>query len=148
MKTKNILAIVIVAILLYVIYKWYLTRAAVQSPGITTDSTTNPVTGQTTTAYTAANGTVAVPVAVTDWLKTLPPNNQAQAFKMLPTMTANDIAGLQDLILNLWAAGKQPTAAQTAFWNAWRTKYHINDGTVSNFVGSKQRARQYKKRMQ
>lgn len=112
------------------------------TPAVTT--TVNPVTGQTTASYTSAGGN-PVPTAITDYFKTLPPNNQAQAFKMLPQMTDSDIAQLSDIIMNVWGKGASPNAAQTGFWNAWRKKYGILNGTISNFTG-KPSTNQYGKR--
>lgn len=98
----------------------------------------NPVTGQTSNSYYAANGTVEVPAVViqtaqSDW----GPNNFAQFLKMLPQMSASEIQSLNDLMVNAWGKGATPTAAQVSFWNAWRSKYHIEDGTVNNFMGPK-----------
>lgn len=101
------------------------------TPATTTN--TNPVTGQSTQQYTAAGG-AEVPTAVTNWAKQgMGPANQAQFFKMLPSMTSSEINQLYDIIINAWGKGVNPTPAQVQFWDTWRVKYHILDGTYNNF---------------
>ena len=66
---------------------------------------------------------------VKNWFDTLDSANKAQAYAQLPNMTADDIAGLYDIIVNDWEGTGVATDAQRAFWNAWRVKYHVQDGT-------------------
>lgn len=158
-KNKKVLIILGVITLVVLIYLWWKNNnAAAVTQTVTTPSTSatttpttgtvpitsgtpavtsigNPVTGQTSQAYTASNGAVDVPSTITQWAQSLPPNNQAQFFKMLPSMSGSEISSLNDIIINAWGKGANPSAAQTAFWNTWRTKYHILDGTVNNFTG-------------
>lgn len=126
-KYKKYIIWVGIAVVIILLYLYYKSKAKPAAPVVTT---VNPVTGQSTTAATALNGTVEVPKAVTDWANGLQPNNKAQFYKMLPTMTQQDIDGLYDIILNEWGANRMPTPAQTTFWNYWRVKYHVADGSI------------------
>lgn len=131
-SNKKIIIVVGVVALIVVVYLWWKNRQNQTATGPATNTTTNPVTGQTTTNYTAASGNAQVPSMITDWFKTLATNNQSQAFKMLPNMTSSDINGLVDLLTNVWGKNSVPSDAQKAFWNTWRTTYHILDGTILN----------------
>lgn len=149
-KAGLIIGIAVVAILAYLWYKNggmspLVTPATV--PGVTGASTdmgtpvsstvANPVTGQASTTWLASNGTVDVPFSVQNWVQTgMGPQNQAQFMKMLPSMTGADMSGLNDIIINQWGKGAQPTQQQEAFWNGWyaRNGFPIN-GTFSAFTG-------------
>lgn len=140
-KVFWIVIILIAALLIYIYFTSNSSTVAVNTAGVPIDTssnapaitaTTNPVTGQTLNTYLAGNGTIQVPSAVVQWAQTLPPNNQAQFFKMLPSMTQTDISGLMDLIINLWGKSATFTTAQISFWDNWRQTYHINDGTILN----------------
>ena len=45
------------------------------------------------------------------------------------SFTSDEWAGLFDIYFNDWQSGQGNTAARTAFWNAWRTKYSILTAT-------------------
>lgn len=137
---KPVILYVAIAIVLFIIYKWYIARkAASTSTQVaatqTAEAVVNPVSGAATVAPMAANGTVSVPQPVLDFFNSLSPTSKADAYRLLPTMSAADIAGLYDLAQNVWATGKTPTAAQTNFWNSWRANYGIKMG--SSFTGDK-----------
>lgn len=149
-KAGLIIGIAVVAILAYLWYKnggMSPVTAPALVPGVTGSSTsggtpvsatvTNPVTGQASTTWLAGNGNVEVPFSVQNWVQTgMGPNNQAQFMKMLPSMTADDMAGLNDIIINQWGKGAQQTPAQLAFWNAWYVKYGFPvNGTFNSFTG-------------
>jgi len=69
---------------------------------------------------------------VRQWFDSLDAANKNQAYAQLPNMTSTDIAGLVDLIDNAWGSGiDKTTDSERAFWNAWRLKYHILDGTYA-----------------
>jgi hypothetical protein len=69
---------------------------------------------------------------ITQWMNTLTGGNKTAAFAALTVMTQDEIAGLYDIVANDFYGNGITTAAQTAFWNAWRVKYHVNDGTYTN----------------
>lgn len=94
----------------------------------TTPLASVPSVSVSTSTPVAASAAAA---AVTQWANVgLGPNNLAQFNKALPSMTTDEINQLNNIITNnLWG-----TPDATAFWNTWRTKYHILDGTVSNFA--------------
>lgn len=69
---------------------------------------------------------------ITQWMNTLTGGNRTAALAALPVMTQDEIAGLYDIVANDFYGNGITTPAQTAFWNAWRVKYHVNDGTYSN----------------
>lgn len=140
-KTMIIIGVVALGVIVYIIWK----KKQQQAPGVPSTggvpapastpavtTSTNPVTGQSTNSYTAAGG-YPVPLAITDWAKTIAPNNQAQFFKCLPLMTSGEIDALYDIIINQWGKGASATPAQRNFWDTWRVKYHILDGTYNNF---------------
>lgn len=74
------------------------------------------------------------------WMNSLGINNKTQALKIYPSMTDAEKASLADIILNVWGGKRPQTPQDTAFWNAWRVKYHVNDGTYSPFAGDAQTA--------
>lgn len=72
---------------------------------------------------------------VTSWFNTLDAGNKAQAFAQLPNMTEDELTALC-LIFDQWAAGHTTVAqgmpqSYIDFWNSWRVKYHILDGTYA-----------------
>lgn len=134
---------------------WYLMKkqqpavisTAVPAPagatGGTPASASNPTSTATGQPSVSVSGTMPigssastssgtnVPPAVTQWANAgLGPNNLAQFNKMLPSMTSNELAQLNNIIANnLWGTPDAKT-----FWDAWRTKYHILDNTYVNFT--------------
>ncbi len=101
-------------------------------PGIDMASpgTVSPLTGVSTAAagYPTQNQN-NTNIVIVNWMNTLSPANRNQALSQLPNMTVDETNELADIIVNVWAKGIAPSATQTAFWNAWRVKYHILDGT-------------------
>lgn len=74
------------------------------------------------------------------WINSLGVANKQQALKMYPQMTMDEKAKLADIITNVWGGKRAQTADDTLFWNTWRVKYHILDGTYSPFSGDPQTA--------
>jgi hypothetical protein len=72
------------------------------------------------------------------WMNNLGVANKQQALKIYPSMTTNEKAALADIILNVWGGKRPQTSDDTLFWNNWRTKYHVLDGTYSPFTGDAQ----------
>lgn len=93
-----------------------LNPVAIPSPGanMTTANSTNP------------NATIAQQTTIFNWANTLNAADQAQFYASWPNMTASDVAGLMDLIVNEWQGGQPVTPARTAFWNSWRLTYKID----------------------
>jgi hypothetical protein len=88
----------------------------------------------TTTAPAATPDSIILP-----WMNSLGVANKQQSLTMYPNMTDAEKAALADIIANVWSAAGTPghralTSADTAFWNAWRVKYHILDGTYNPFT--------------
>lgn len=122
------------------------TVAPVTEPGITTPSTpitALPVTptlqtGQLTTAlYNPAPTPTGVPLSsqqqtVMAFFKTdLDEANLNQFMNSYPSFTDSEWAGLWDLVVNDWQGGQGNTPQRKQFWDTWRVKYHILDGTYS-----------------
>lgn len=93
---------------------------------------TNPVSipvpgaNMMTQTGTNPNATMAQEQTIFAWVNTMDAADQAQFYAQWNIMTASDVAGLMDLIVNEWQGGQPVTPARTAFWNAWRTKYKID----------------------
>jgi hypothetical protein len=87
-----------------------------------------PVPGANTMTQIAANSnaTVAQQQTIFTWVNTMDAADQAAFYSQWGVMTAADVAGLMDLIVNEWQGGQPVTPARTAFWNAWRVKYGID----------------------
>jgi hypothetical protein len=94
----------------------------------TTNGTPSGFTTATTPAANANSATI-----VQGWFNSgaLDPANKQQAFAQFGNMTADEVNELADIIVNVWGTGSSPSAAQTAFWDEWRVKYHIDDGTYA-----------------
>lgn len=90
-------------------------------------------------ATTAATAATAAAASLTDaqqkviaFMRTdLDEANLAQFLNSYPSFTAAEWAGLYDLIVNDWQGGQGNTPARVLFWNTWRSKYHILDGTFN-----------------
>lgn len=123
------------------------------APGTTTPVTTTTTTGPT--GATPIQSATAAPIVATDLTM---PADAGQSSLSVPYdtrmatlqqwaegyMGAGDLAqwntmkafftqdewnGLYDLYFNAWVGGQGATPARTAFWDTWRVKYHILDGT-------------------
>lgn len=108
------------------------TAAAAASPGGTLPLSTNQAnTGFSSAPTPAANANSAT--VVQGWMTSgaLDPANQKQALAQFGNMTADEVNEMADIIVNVWGTGSAPSAAQTEFWDAWRVKYHIDDGTYA-----------------
>jgi hypothetical protein len=68
---------------------------------------------------------------INQWVATLDPANANQARNALAVMTQDEIAGLYDIVQNDFYGNGITTDTQRAFWNAWRVKYHVLDGTYA-----------------
>jgi hypothetical protein len=70
---------------------------------------------------------------ITNWMNSLGSANKMQALSIEPSMSLTEKAALADIIQNVWTGNRAQTVADTNFWNAWRVKYHVLDGTYSPF---------------
>jgi hypothetical protein len=106
------------------------TPGAAATPATLTTTTGTPA-GFTTAPTPAANANSAT--VVQGWFSSgaLDAANMQQAYAQFGNMTADEVNQLADIIVNVWGTGSKPSAAQTDFWNAWRSKYHIDDGTYA-----------------
>lgn len=166
MKKEYVVLIAIVA-LAAIWYFFFRNTNAVTIPGQTAITPTNPAPalwGQpatnatatapsqtlTTPATTGSPSTPVQPVymstvdpsqydaVILPWMNTLPVNNKQQALSKYPSMSSAEKAALADIIINVWGGKRPQTQADTDFWNAWRVKYHIMDGTINGFMGDPQ----------
>lgn len=80
-----------------------------------------------TSSFTNSN----LDLVISQWFDTLDPANRAQAYAQYPNMTVDEKNQLGDIIVNVFDKFLKPSSAQTQFWNAWRVKYHIEDGTYA-----------------
>jgi hypothetical protein len=103
------------------------TPGAAALPGGPAVNSTGPV--YTSPPTPASN--VNTDMVVQGWMNTLDAANKAQALGQFGNMTVDEKNQLADIIQNVWAVGAKPSAVQTNFWNAWRVKYHILDGTYA-----------------
>ncbi len=65
------------------------------------------------------------------WVASLSPARQAQFNATAPLYTVDEWKGLRHLILVAWYGNAGNTPADVDFWNYWRVKYHIADGTIN-----------------
>lgn len=70
---------------------------------------------------------------ITNWMNGLGSANKLQALTIEPSMTLTEKAALADIIANVWTGNRLQTNNDTLFWDAWRVKYHVLDGTYSPF---------------
>jgi hypothetical protein len=103
------------------------TPGAAALPGGPAVNSTGPV--YTSPPTPASN--VNTDMVVQGWMNTLDAANKEQALGQFGNMTVDEKNQLADIIQNVWAVGAKPSAVQTNFWNAWRVKYHILDGTYA-----------------
>lgn len=120
------------------------TAAAPSSPGVsnpggalpgTVSSNLNASTSiaqQQAPTTTAGTGTASSQdLVLTNWFDSLDPANKNQAYAMLPNMTTDEKNQMANIIVNVWMKQVSPTSDQVNFWNTWRVKYHIEDGTFA-----------------
>lgn len=138
-KKTNYLLIGAVAAVGYILWKRSAAApaAAATAPNIPPTLTATTGSGYTapaqlTTAGPVSQPTNAVPADIYQWIATIPPNNQVQAKNALLLMSAQEIAGLEDIVHNDFYGNGITTSAQRLFWDTWRVKYHVLDGTVQN----------------
>jgi hypothetical protein len=74
---------------------------------------------------------VTIPADVYTWIGTLDLANQGQANKALTLMSQSEVNSLEDIVHNDFYGNGITTTAQRQFWDAWRVKYHVLDGTYS-----------------
>jgi hypothetical protein len=102
---------------------------------------TPTLTGNYSTAPTLGTGSATTPAPATandarvteilQWVNTLSPANATAARSALSVMSQDEIAGLYDIVHNDFYGNGITTDAQRTFWNAWRVKYHVLDGTYA-----------------
>lgn len=93
-------------------------------------SAPNIGTGSASTPTPSLANDARVP-QIQQWIATLDAANAAQATRALSLMTQDEIAGLYDVVHNDFYGNGITTDAQRTFWNAWRVKYHVLDGTYA-----------------
>lgn len=97
---------------------------------LSTGSLPNIGTGSASTPLPSTANDARLPV-INQWINTLDPANANQARNALSVMTQAEIASLYDIVQNDFYGNGITTDAQRTFWNAWRVKYHVNDGTYA-----------------
>jgi hypothetical protein len=116
------------------------TTASVIDPGVTQPVTVTvtpdsllPVVPTVATATPTNAATYSAnQQQVIDYFKSdLDEANLNQFLNNEANFTPAEWAGLYDLLVNDWEGGQGNTPARVQFWNNWRTKYHILDGTYS-----------------
>lgn len=68
---------------------------------------------------------------INQWINTLSLANANQARQALTMMSQAEIAGLYDIVHNDFYGNGITTPQQRTFWDTWRVKYHVLDGTYS-----------------
>jgi hypothetical protein len=136
-------ALIIVGVIAAVALIWYFMFYKKATPGPTTTAVTpalpggssggSPVTivpgTQTLDTTGGASGAQNTNLSIVQgWVNTLAAADKQHINAALPLMTADEIATLAGIV-NTWTSGNPVSAAQTAFWNAWRVKYHVLDGS-------------------
>lgn len=114
---------------------------AVTAPGLTsvtpavltTTALQIPVTATPGIPTAASTGLTASQLAtLQNWAQTsMDAANYAQWTAQQGNFTPVEWAGLADLYFNDWTGGQGNTPARESFWNDWRRKYHILDGTYA-----------------
>ena len=138
-KNNNLLLIAGVGVAGYFLWKKSAAPAAAAAPA--GSLLTPTLTGSFSSAPNTGTGSAATPLPsvandprltdIRQWISSLSAGNQAQANKILPLMSQDEIAGLYDVVHNDFYGNGITTPAQRDFWNAWRVKYHVLDGTYA-----------------
>jgi len=97
-------------------------------PAATQPSQTLDVSQATTSTGQPSNTDKSV---VSNWFNTLGAANKQQAFAMLPSMTPQELSNMAIILTQYWPTGTPVTPALRTFWDTWRVKYHILDGTYN-----------------
>jgi hypothetical protein len=104
--------------------------AAVNPLAIT--STQQAVTNSAATSLPPVTSNDPRVTTIMQWMNTLTGGNKTAALNALPQMSQSEIAGLYDIVANDFYGNGITTGPQTTFWNAWRVKYHVLDGTYTS----------------
>lgn len=142
-KTNKLLVVGALGVGAYLLYKKFGTNQGAVLQPVNSPGNMSTIPNSTYNAVNAAaalpgqygtdqpvnsNATAAQQTALFNWANSsLKPGDLAQFMKMYPSFTAADIAGFMDLFSTNWA----PSPAHTTFWNNWRAKYDIDNGTYS-----------------
>jgi hypothetical protein len=136
-KRDNLLLIAGIGVGAYLLWK----KSATQPPAPLPASNLTPTLTGNYSAPTLGTGSAATPLPSTandqrvteikQWISSLSPGNQAAALSALAVMSQAEIAGLYDIVHNDFYGNGITTSQQRAFWDAWRTKYHVADGTYA-----------------
>jgi hypothetical protein len=132
MAKKNNNTLLIVAVAAAGFYLWKRSSAAaVVAPVATGTMSTSPVTLGTGSAATPAPAVASDPrlTEIRQWIASLSAGNQSAANAALLVMTQSEIDKLYDIVHNDFYGNGITTILQAAFWNGWRQKYHVLDGT-------------------
>ena len=133
-STTLLLVAGVAAVGYYLYTKSAVQPAVLQSNGLPTTLSTGslPNTG-TGSAATPLASTANDPrlLVINQWINTLSPGNATAARNALMIMSQSEIASLYDIVQNDFYGNGITTDAQRSFWNAWRVKYHVDDGTYA-----------------
>jgi hypothetical protein len=137
-KKNNTTTLLLVAGVAAVGYYLY-TKSAAGSSGVVAPGL--PTTLSTGSLPNTGTGSLATPlpstandprlVVINEWVNTLDAANANAARNALAIMSQDEIASLYDIVQNDFYGNGITTDAQRAFWNTWRVKYHVNDGTYA-----------------
>jgi predicted membrane-bound mannosyltransferase len=135
-SNNNLLLIAAVAVGGYFLWKKSAAPAVAPATGLTPT-----LTGDYSTAPTIGTGSASTPlpstandprlIEINQWVGTLSVGNQNQARAALSQMSQAEIAGLYDIVHNDFYGNGITTPTQRVFWDTWRVKYHVLDGTVA-----------------
>jgi hypothetical protein len=135
-KSNNLLLIGGIGVVAYLLWKKSTAAPPVAAlPGAAIPTTLNNYTTapaiNTATAGPVSAPANNVPADIYQWIATISPGNQVQAKNALLLMSPAEIASLEDIVHNDFYGNGITTSAQRLFWDTWRVKYHVLDGTVN-----------------
>jgi hypothetical protein len=127
-SNNNLLLILGVAGVGY--YLWSKNQATAPPSQTAVTSTSAPNYG-TGSAQTPTPSVVNDPrlTEINQWINTISVANANQARLALTQMSQDEVAGLYDIVHNDFYGNGITTPAQRTFWDTWRVKYHVLDGT-------------------
>lgn len=83
---------------------------------------------QTQALIQTASPSVVVPDMLVGWIAQIPAQGQTNFQAALPQMSQSELSNMAANLTTL-SSGQPLSAAQQATWNAWTSKYHIQDGS-------------------
>jgi hypothetical protein len=138
-KSDNLLLIAGIGVGGYLLYKYVVAPPVATAAPV--PNLTPTLTGNYSAAPTLGTGSAQTPmpstandprlIEINQWISTLSAGNASAARAALTQMSQAEIAGLYDIVHNDFYGNGITTDAQRSFWNAWRVKYHVADGTYA-----------------